>query len=217
MTYFSLRKHAPEPEPDDTEEELEENSGEAQGEQPGKSYGPLLTGLFGPGLWLAARFGTGTAWGVHGVAVWAIGYYRGGAAASIVAVWLLAVLLFIPRDALERLASRVENATDRAPVETGPEEAGEGGRDGIVALLYDLIGDAHGVHLRTVLTHLQEHGHWEGKEVADLRQHLEALGIPVQPKLKIGGTPTRGVSKADLDALSPAEETAPSPDPSPTV
>jgi hypothetical protein len=51
--------------------------------QPGKVYGPLLTGLLGPGTWLAVRFGTGTAWTVHVVAVWAVGFYGGWIAAGI--------------------------------------------------------------------------------------------------------------------------------------
>lgn len=219
MTYFRLRKQAAEPEPEEVEEEPEETTEdeESEGEQPGKTYGPLLTGLLGPGQWLAARFGMSTAWGVHVVAVWAVAFYGGWIAAGVVLVWLIAVLAFVPREHLERLADRIEKSPRQTAADTPPTPAGEGGRDGILALLYSLIGDAHAVHLKTVLAHLQEHDQWEGKTVADLRRHLEALGIPVQLKVKVGKTPTRGVVKADLDALSPIEETPPSPTPSPTV
>jgi hypothetical protein len=86
-----------------------------------------------------------------------------------------------------------------------------------VRLLYELIGDARArAPTATVLTHLQEHGQWEGKEVAELRQHLEALSIPVQPKLKIGKTPTRGVARRPRRP-PPDRETSPSPAPSPPV
>lgn len=103
------------------------------------------------------------------------------------------------------------------PAKDQPDEAGEQpaapDTEAVRRLLLDLIGDGNGVHLRAVLAHLQEHGQWGEKTVADLRQHLEALGIPVQPKVKIGGVPTRGVLRADLEALSPPKETEASPDP----
>jgi len=220
MTYFSLRKHAVEPEPEvaeETPEVVEEDAEEEPKEQPAKQYGPLLTGLFGPGRWLAARFGMSTAWGVHVVAVWAVAYYRGWIAAGVLMAWLLAVLTFVPREHLDRWSGRIEKRDTPPPAEAPQPAVGDGGRDRIIALLYHLLGDAPGLHLRTVLAYLQEHGQWEGREVADLRQHLEALGIPVRPKVKVGGTPTRGVLKADLDALSPTAETAESPAPSPAV
>ncbi|WP_435279152.1 hypothetical protein [Streptomyces sp. 1222.5] len=97
-----------------------------------------------------------------------------------------------------------------------PEEAPAGPDvDAVRALLLEAMGDADAVHLSTVLAHLQERGHGEGWKVGDLRARLEALGIPVQPKVKAPGSksPTRGVRRADL-APSPtvAEEasTAPS-------
>ncbi|MFE6225466.1 hypothetical protein [Streptomyces sp. NPDC057854] len=80
-----------------------------------------------------------------------------------------------------------------------------------VALLREVLGGHPAVHLSTVLAHLQQHGQCEGWRVADLRTRLEALGIPVDPKVKVGGVPTRGVRAADLDRLFPTEETAPPP------
>ncbi|MGW0575142.1 hypothetical protein ACWD25_04050 [Streptomyces sp. NPDC002920] len=220
MSYFSLRKREPEPEPEETEEEPEETVEEEEvdeRERPAKQYGPLLTGLLGPGQWLAARFGTSAASGVYVVAVWAVSFYGGWIAAGVALVWLAAVLAFVPREHLEQLADRVEKRGSETADDTPPTPTGEGGRDGILTLLYSLLGEAHAVHLKTVLAHLQEHGQWEGKTVADLRQHLEALGIPVQPKVKVGKIPTRGVLKADLDALPPIGEIPPSPAPSPAV
>jgi hypothetical protein len=231
MSYFSLRKREPDPEPDEVEVELEdaeeaaeqpnEQAEQQEGEQSdGKPAGPFLTGLFGPGKWLAARLGAGWAWGVHVVAVWAIGFYGGWIAAGVLLVWLFAVLAFVPREYLERLAKRIEERgtdEDQEAGERPPDARTPGSRDGALLLLHTVLGDAPGVHLRTVLDYLQEHGQWEGKEVADLRKHLEALGIPVRPKVKVNGTPTRGVLRADLEALPPIEETPPSPAPSPAV
>ncbi|MBP5883161.1 hypothetical protein QBA57_28650 [Streptomyces scabiei] len=79
-------------------------------------------------------------------------------------------------------------------------------------LLLDLMGTGSGVHLRTVLAHLQEHGQWEGRKVADLRSHLRRLGVPVDRGVKVAGVPTWGVRRRDLQAPSPAaaQETSPS-------
>ncbi|MBP5931839.1 hypothetical protein F3K39_28305 [Streptomyces sp. LBUM 1479] len=79
-------------------------------------------------------------------------------------------------------------------------------------LLLDLMGTGSGVHLRTVLAHLQEHGQWEGRKVADLRSHLRRLGVPVDRGVKVAGVPTWGVRRRDLQGPSPAaaQETSPS-------
>jgi hypothetical protein len=81
----------------------------------------------------------------------------------------------------------------------------------IRALLWQLIGDAPGVHLRDVLAHLQEQGHHPTWTVADLRRHLERHGIPIDPKFKLAGTPTRGVRRDALGTPPPAADRAPSP------
>ncbi|CAM5590087.1 hypothetical protein [Streptomyces purpurascens] len=81
-------------------------------------------------------------------------------------------------------------------------------------LLLDLMGTGSGVHLRTVLAHLQEHGQWEGRTVTDLRVHLARLDIPVDRGVKVSGTPTWGVRRRGLEAPSPAEPQEPSTEPS---
>lgn len=77
-------------------------------------------------------------------------------------------------------------------------------------LLADLIGDRPGVHLSTVLDHLQEQGQGEGWTVADLRARLEALQVPVRRSVKVARRVAYGVHRDDLTAPSPqpAEETA---------
>ena len=75
--------------------------------------------------------------------------------------------------------------------------------EAVRTLLLDVMGTADGVHLRTVLAHLQEHGQWEGRKVAELRAHLERLGIPLDRRVKVRGIPTWGVRRRDLVAPSP--------------
>lgn len=77
--------------------------------------------------------------------------------------------------------------------------------EAVRTLLLDVMGSADGVHLRTVLAHLQEHGQWEGRKVADLRAHLERLGIPLDRRVKVGRIPTWGVRRRDLQTPSPPE------------
>jgi hypothetical protein len=116
-------------------------------------------------------------------------------------------LMWLLSGAWTAAAWRAGRPASSTPAEAPPAPSAEG----IRTLLLTLMGDAPAVHLRTVLAHLQEHGQWEGRTVGDLRAHLEALGIPVHPQVKVPGSrvPTRGVRRADL-APSPAsaEETS---------
>jgi hypothetical protein len=109
-----------------------------------------------------------------------------------------------------RAAPAPAPAATESPIDADPAEP-------VRALLRELIGDAPGVHLNTVLKHLQEHGHHPTWKVADLRRHIEALGIPVDPKLKLAGTPTRGVRREALTATPRPAADGMSPAPSPAV
>lgn len=96
--------------------------------------------------------------------------------------------------------------------EEEPEQAtAEPDLDAVLTLLYTVLDGADRVHLSTVLAHLQQQGHAEGWKVADLRARLEALGVPVALKVKVGGVPTRGILRADLDRHFPGRETPTSP------
>lgn len=224
MSYFSLRKHAPEPEPDEVAEEPEEGAEgdeNAQQEQPvGKPHGPLLTGLLGPGRWLAAHFGMSTAWGVHAAAVWMIFYYGGVVATGVAAVWLLAVLLFTPREYLERLATSIERLGNR-PDEDAEDEEEPPPTDPLVALLWHLIGDAPGAHLKTAARRMQEASGQPvdrasvRARVAAIRARLNALHIPVKASVRdAAGKVNEGVHRDDLEAweeaLSPTATGTPS-------
>ena len=115
MTYFNLRKRADEPDPDPEEEageeQPEEDEDESEKGKSAKAYGPILTGLLGPGAWISARLGAGWAWGIHAAAVWAVFFYGGRTAVGIILVWLLAVGLFTPREFLDQIATRIEKRT----------------------------------------------------------------------------------------------------------
>lgn len=222
MTFISLRKHAPEPEPDEAPEEIEAPSdGEEQQVKPEKPVGflgAILIGVCGPAQRIAGRFGTGAAWGVHGIALWAFGYYGGWAAFGVAAGYLLAVLLFIPREHLERAATAIERLGERRR-QPGAEDATEGGGAAplhpIVTVLWDLIADAPGVHLKTLAKHLQAAAPEQSVDRAQVRAKLAALGIPVRGSVRDAtGRVNEGVHRADLQAwqqaLPPAAPGTPS-------
>lgn len=89
-----------------------------------------------------------------------------------------------------------------APAEE-PDLPEDNAEDHLRAMLSDLIGDRPGVHLSTVLDHLQKQGQGEGWEVADLRARLEALGVPVRRSVKVARRVAYGVHRDDLTAPSP--------------
>lgn len=217
MNYFSLRKERPEPEPEAVEEDFVETvDEEPEEESPAAARGPVLTGLLGPGNWIAARFGTGAAWAVHLVAVWAIGFYGGLVAAGIVVVWLLAVLLFVPREHLDRATTWVERRTTGVS-ELPADDLAEPPVDALVAVLRRLIGDAPGVHLKTVAEHLQTAAPEEVLDRPMVRAKLAALQIPTRASVRdASGRVNEGVHRADLvawlEALpAPASDAAPGP------
>jgi hypothetical protein len=203
MSYFNLRKRSPEAdaEPDEAdveepEETPEETAEEPEEKQPATEHGPLLTGILGPGRWLAAHFGPGAALGVHAVAVWAVFFYGGWPAAGILTLWLVAVLAFVPREYLERLAARLEPSTghDQKAEEETPTEP-------LAAVLWQLIGDAPGTHLKTLTTHLQQATPEQPLDRAAVRAKLGALGITVKPSVRdAAGKVNEGVHRADLKA-----------------
>ncbi|MCX5587563.1 hypothetical protein [Streptomyces erythrochromogenes] len=137
-----------------------------------------------------------------------VGILLGAALLAWRAVRLWPALLWLAVPALCVAAWR----TAPAPAAEADEEApAVPPVEAIRALLWQLIGDAPGVHLSTVLAHLHKHGHHPTWKVADLRRHLERHGIPVELKLKLSGTPTRGVRREALGAPPPAADRAPSP------
>jgi hypothetical protein len=122
-------------------------------------------------------------------------------------LWLLSAGWLL---AAWRAGKTLAEAADEAAEEEAPAAPDV---EAVRTLLLDLMGTGSGVHLRTVLAHLQKHRQWEGRTVTDMRVHLERLGVPVDRSVKVAGTPTWGVRRRDLEAPSPAvpQEASPAP------
>lgn len=216
MTYFNLRKRDPETEPEEVEEEQpEEAEDDPEEEKPAKTYGPIATGILGPGAWIAGRFGTGSAWGIHGVAVWAIGFYGGWTAASIVLVWLLLVGLFTPSEFLDRLSGWIERRSTgqskpHEPVEEQrPASTPEEVYAATLQWVHGQVGDSNGIHLSNLLAHAHAHGMHTDLDVTAFRAVLERWGFPIRQQLKVGGKNRPGIHRDDLPKQPPP---APSPE-----
>lgn len=214
MTYFNLRKHEPETEPEEVEEEQPEEAEDEPEKKPAKTYGPILTGLLGPGSWIAARVGTGWAWGVHAVAVWAVGFYGGWTAAGIVLVWLAAVLAFVPREFKDRAAAAIERLggghlePDDPPEEERPASTPEEVYAATLQWVRGQVGDSNGIHLSDLLAHAHAHNMHTDLDVTAFRAVLERWGFPIRQQLKVGGKNRPGIHRDDLPKQ-------PLPDPSP--
>ncbi|MFD0393364.1 hypothetical protein ACFQ3Z_16155 [Streptomyces nogalater] len=115
-------------------------------------------------------------------------------------------------------AWRAGKTTAQAAVGADEEGAAEAApvldREAVRTLLLTLMGSGSGVHLRTVLAYLKRHpptaaltADWT---VTDLRVRLTALKVTVDRSVKVGGVPTWGVRRRDLDDPSPttAQETS---------
>jgi len=86
----------------------------------------------------------------------------------------------------------------QAPLDDGLPEVSP---SQFLALLYDVLGAAKGVHLRTLSAALtiRYGGAWE---IADVRRLCEAAEVAVTPTVRApGGKPTVGVYRADLPPL----------------
>jgi hypothetical protein len=205
MSYFSLRKHQPEPEPEAVEEAPPEETEEEPEEAAAR--GPILTGLLGPGTWIAARFGTGAVWAVHAIAVWAIGFYGGWTAAGIILGWLAAVLLFTPKEYLDRATAWIERRINppqddnEEPAEPTGEQPVEPDPQDVIDLVRDVIGDDRG----TLLTALRQP--LRAPDTKAVREVLAAAGMRVRPGVRTGAGNGPGVHRDDLPPLSPADET----------
>ncbi|MEV6504814.1 hypothetical protein AB0M61_01665 [Streptomyces sp. NPDC051642] len=207
MTYFNLRKRAAEPDPEAVdEEEFDEADDEPDtvAVPPAGWADALRLGICGPGAWMTARFGITTSWTVHVVAAWAFFYYGAWVAAGIAAGWSLAVLAFVPREHLDRVTAAVERLHMRRPG-TAPNGGDEPLVDPVVTLLWKLIGDAPGTHLKTLTAHLQEAAPEQPLNKAAVRAHLLALQIPVKPSVRdAAGRVNEGVHRDDLKAWQQA-------------
>lgn len=204
MTHFNLRKSSPDPETEDVEADEELPEAEAADDttpdEPHGTIGALWEGISGPGRWLTARGRPGLAWLLYAGSAWAAGFYGGWTAVGLIAAWLLLVLLFLPPDFKERLTAALERLYTPRP-KRPPEPA----LDPVVPLLWHLIGDAPGVHLKTLTAHLQAAAPEQALDKDAVRAHLTTLQIVVKPSVRDATDRVNdGVHRADLKAWEQA-------------
>lgn len=215
MTYFNLRKRAIEEPAEAVEAEPEEEPGEDDEEDgPVGLGGAVWAGISGPGRWLADRDRAGLAWVLYVGSVWAAGFYGGWIAAGVIAAWVAAILLFMPRDAKDRAAAAIERRYAPGPG-ASPAQAEETPVDPLVTVMWTLIGDAPGVHVKTLAEHLQAMVPDQLVARAAVRAKLAALNIPVRGSVRdAAGRVNEGVHRVDLEAWEKALP-GPSPDAAP--
>lgn len=161
---------------------------------------PLL-GSLGAGsrillLRLAARLGWKGTLAALVVAGYAVARYR-TAFAWMLAAWCVAAWMHAP----DREEQPAAEAGEQPPVETPT--------DPLPSLLWDLIGEAPGVHVKGIVEHLHETGRDPTCQPADVRAALGRRGIPVRASVRdAAGRVNQGVHRDDLttweQALSPA-------------
>ncbi|MFJ8538148.1 hypothetical protein [Streptomyces sp. NPDC093591] len=213
MTYFNLRKTEPVPDLDVRDEVVSEDevvADEASAAPTGLA-GALWAGVGGPGRWLLARGRADVAWVLHVGSVWAVGFYGGWVAVGLVTGWVLAVAAFVPRDRLEGWAEWVERRSAGRPPAAPESEPEELPVDPLVTVMWKLIGDARGVHVKTLAEYLTAATPGESVDRAAVRAKLGALGIPTRASVRDAeGRVNEGVYGVDLQAWQEAL-----PDPSP--
>jgi hypothetical protein len=113
---------------------------------------------------------------------------------AAVPLWLWAAVRALDHD-----EDDAQEAPAPAPADTAVQ------REQLHALVRDLIGDQPGVHLSTLLDHLQKHGQAEGWTLALLRERLPLLGVPVRRSVKVKRRVAYGVHRDDLPTPSPTK------------
>lgn len=160
-----------------------------------------LIGQLGPGsrallLRLVGRFGWKTVLTGAAVAVFAVVRYR-TAFGWLLAVWCAAAWMHAPSDDQER------------PAEAGEEQPAAAPEDPFPGMVWDLIGDAPGVHIKRVVEWLHETGLDTACTAADVTAGLTRRQIPIRASVRDAtGRVNRGVHRDDLEewleARSPA-------------
>lgn len=164
---------------------------------------PLL-GQLGAGsrallLRLIGRFGWKTVLAGAAVTVFAILRYR-TAFGWLLALWCAAAWMHAP-------------GTDEEPEQAGEEQAPPAPEDPFPGMVWDLIGDAPGVHIKTVVEWLHETGLDPVCTAADVTAGLTRRQIPIRPSVRgADGRVNKGVHRDDLRAwLDTRSPTAPAP------
>ncbi|MER7801235.1 hypothetical protein ABTX71_12980 [Streptomyces parvulus] len=154
--------------------------------------GSLCAGSRALLLRLVGRFGW-KAVAVAGVfAVYAVARYR-AVFVWLLAGWCVAAWMHAPGE-------------DEQPAEeAGEQPPAEAFHDPLPGILWDLIGDAPGVHVKRVVAWLHENGWEEDSSTADVRAGLARRGIPLRASVRdAAGRVNQGVHREDLEAWEKA-------------
>lgn len=245
MSYFSLRKQTTDPEPpaaeelEDTEAVEKEPADEPAEAKSGKETADI------PSLpravfiavrdwltWCSNLIGTTATYLGHVVAVWACAYYDSPWILYSVTIGLtVAVGAFLPAASVDRTVTRLEQLRNRpakapaqpaaAPSEmtlaqpaAAPLEMAPG--DPLIDLLWRLLGDAPGVHLKTLTETLAatQQGSGEAPSRAAVEAALTARHITLRPSVRdTRDKVNRGVHRDDLTAALPPPAPAAAPVP----
>lgn len=185
----------------------------------------FATGVRGWLTWCSTRIGVQWTYGLHIVALWAASYYSVWVTWGIVLGLAFAVLTFMPHAPLDHLVARIERRDREAAAEhlEQPSTTPDAGpsSDPLPALLWQLIGEAPGVHRKTlteVLAQAVGEGSAEPLTEAAVEEALTARGIPLRPSVRDARKKVnRGVHRDDLTAwekaLSPTPSDATTPPP----
>lgn len=208
--HISLRKQPTEPEPEPVEEPEPDDVEAPETDQPLTVPRALIRAVRDWFAWCTARIGVQWTYGGHVLALWAVAYYGRWVAVGVMAVLSVGIGSFIPRPTADRLAALVEDR-QRPTSETEPETAVEAPVEPLLGLLQHLIGDAPGVHFKTLMEHLAKGAAEAGQDPpsrAEVEARLTALRVPLRASVRnTEGRVNRGVHR---DALTAA--LAPSPD-----
>lgn len=222
----SLWKRDPDPEPDTDVEDVEpdESAEDDDGQEPEPEGRPL--GLL-PALyqgtrnwcaWCSGRISTGGTLGVHTAALYAAEHYNAWVTFGVTAGFVLAVCLFTPQEPFDRIAGRLDAydaarwarraSPDESDDEPGTEALDKLPADRLPALMWRLIGDASGVHLKTLTEALARAAEKEGERPptkAEVEAALMTRGIALRDSVRDArGKVNKGVHRDDLEAWQKA-------------
>ncbi|MER6832687.1 hypothetical protein ABT320_01635 [Streptomyces cellulosae] len=163
---------------------------------------PLL-GQLGAGsrallLRLISRFGWRAVLVGAAITVFAVVRYR-AAFGWLLAAWCIAAWMHAP------------SGTEEQPAEAGEKAAPEAPADPFPGMIRDLMGDAPGVHIKTVVAWLHETGLDTTCTAADVTVGLTRRQIPIRASVRdAAGRVNKGVHRDDLEEwLEARSPTAP--------
>ncbi|MFJ1650086.1 hypothetical protein ACIOC2_01460 [Streptomyces sp. NPDC088337] len=211
MASISMRKTQPDPEDSEDAQEAAEDQAadtdqqEPQASEPTGFLRSFAIGIRGWGHWCSNLIGTTWAYTLHAVALWAAAHYSLWVTWTVIIALAVAIVTFMPAPSIDRIVDRLEHRhapTAKEPGTPAGKEEPEPPADPLTALLWQLIGDAPGVHRKTLTKVLAEAATKEGRPApsqADVDAALEARRIPLRRSVRdTRKKVNKGVHRDDL-------------------